>query len=165
MGRGAGWAGVGGTGLLAWLALFLSGCLAGTEPEGRTLPEQLALVAYNGEPLPYSGRYELRGGNLVSVVCYGVEFGELVLRSGGFRLSVEGLEDQGCESGWAARTPHSGAGEYVVVGDSIGFLFIEQRGFAGRVHGHIAGDTVTLVLTRLPGLADLGDRTMTFLAR
>ena len=107
----------------------------------------------------------MRGGNLVSVVCYEVEFGELVMRSGGFRLSVEGAQDQGCESGWATRTLHSGVGEYVVVGDSIGFLFVEQRGLAGRVHGHIAGDTVTLVLTRLSGLADLGDRTMTFVPR
>ncbi|TVR60715.1 MAG: hypothetical protein EA422_13545 [Gemmatimonadales bacterium] len=151
--------------LLTGVVMALVGCVSSTEVEEPRLPESFTLVEYNGEPLPYSGRYEVRGGDLVQVFCYEVDLGELVMRSGGFRVLVEGLENQECGTGWIEKSFHAGTGEYRIIGDSIAFQAIERRGLAGILHGRIAGDTVTVVLTRLPGLAGLGDRTMTFVPR
>ena len=87
------------------------------------------------------------------------------MRNGGFHVLVEGRENQECETGWIEKSLHVGTGEYQIIGDSIVFRAIEREGLSGRLHGRVADDTVTMVLTRLPGLASLGDRTLTFVPR
>jgi hypothetical protein len=151
----------------AWMltvpTFALVGCVATTEVEEPSLPQEWLLAAYNGEDLPYSGVYTLVAGESQVTLCYEVDYGELVMRNGMYRVSVEGRTDQECESGWSSVFHHAGSGEYNVVGDSIAFR--DVPGLRGVPQGWISNDTLTMTITPLPALASRGVRTLTFVPR
>jgi len=149
--------------MLAVTTLVLVGCVATTEVEEPPFPQEWWLAAYNGEELPYSGVYTLGAGDSQATFCYEVDYGELVMRNGMYRVSVEGRTDQECESGWRSVIHHAGSGEYQLVGDSIAFR--DVPGLRGVPQGRISGDTVTMTITPLPALASRGVRTLTFVPR